>query len=71
MWNMTIACALRRGVASVGNFSIGRGSPYKGKNFRCKTNTSGRQSFETAIVKKAEMWLLITFLYNLLEQSNM
>ena len=26
--NMTIACALRWGVALIGVFSIGRGSPY-------------------------------------------
>ena len=28
--NMTIACALRRGVALVGVFSTGHGSPYMG-----------------------------------------
>ena len=62
MWNMTIACALRWGVAYVGSFSTGRGSPYKRKYFRCGTDTGGRRSFEAAIVKKADMWLLITFL---------
>ena len=31
LWNMTIACALRRGVAFVGVYSTGRGSPYMGK----------------------------------------
>ena len=62
MWNMTIACALRWGVASVGSFSNGRGSPYKGKYFRCKTDTGERLSFKATIVKKADMWLLITFL---------
>ena len=62
MWNMTIACALRWGVASVGSFSTGRGSPYKGKYFRCGTDTGEQSSFEAAIVKKADMWLLITFL---------
>ena len=59
---MTIACALRWGVASVGRFSTKRGSPYKGKYFKCGTDTGERRSFEAAIVKKAYMWLLITFL---------
>ena len=59
---MTIGCALRWGVASVGSFSTRRGSPYKGKYFKCGTNTGGRRSFEAAIVKKVDMWLLITFL---------
>ena len=31
---MNIACALRWGVASVGIFSTGRGSPYMGKIFQ-------------------------------------
>ena len=59
---MTIGCALREGVASIESFSTGRGSPYKGKYFRYGTDTSGRRSFEAVIVKKADMWLLITFL---------
>ena len=62
MWNMTIACALRWRVASVGSFSIGRGSLYEGKYFRCGIDTGERHSFESVIVKKADMWLLITFL---------
>ena len=62
MWNMTIACALRWGVAFIGSFSTGRGSPYKGKYFRYGTNTNERRSFDVVIVKKADMWLLITFL---------
>ena len=62
MWNMIIACALRRGVAFVGSFSIGRGSPYKGKYFTCEANTSEWRLFKAAIVKKANMCLLITFL---------
>ena len=62
MWNMTIAYELRWGVASIENFSTGRGSHYKGKYFRCRTDTDGRRSFEATIVKKADMWLLITFL---------
>ena len=62
MWNMTIAYALRWRVASGRSFSTGRGSPYKGKYFRCGTDTGGQRSFEVAIVKKADMWLLITFL---------
>ena len=59
---MTIACALKEGVAFVGSFSTRRCSPYDGKYFKCGTNTGGRCSFEAAIVKKADMWLLITFL---------
>ena len=62
MRNMTIACAIRWGVASVGSFSTRRGSPYKGKYFRCGTDTGGRCSFEAAIVKTIDIWLLITFL---------
>ena len=62
LWNMTIACALRWGVAFVGKFSTGRGSPYKGKHFRYRRYTIGRRSFEATIVKKVDMLLLITFL---------
>ena len=54
MWNMTIACTLRWRVASGGSFSTGRGSPYKGKYFRCKTDTSRRHSFEAAIVARSQ-----------------
>ena len=59
---MTIACALRWRVASVECFSIGRSSPYKGKYFKCVIDIGERRSFEAVIVKKADMWLLITFL---------
>ena len=59
---MTIAYALRWRVTSIGSFSIERVSSYKGKHFRCGIDTGGRCSFETAVVKKADMWLLITFL---------
>ena len=52
---MTIACALKEGVAFVGSFSTRRCSPYDGKYFKCGTNTGGRCSFEAAIVKKADM----------------
>ena len=31
---MNIACAFRWGLASVGIFSTGRGSPYMGKTFQ-------------------------------------
>ena len=62
MWNMTITCAVRWGVAFVGSFSTEHGSLYKRKYFKCRTDTDGRCSFEAAIVKKADMWLLITFL---------
>ena len=56
MWNMTIACALRWGVAYVGSFSIGRGSFYKGKYFRCGIDTGGRRLFKATIVKKVDIW---------------
>ena len=36
LWNMTIACALRWGVASIKVYSIGRCSAYMGKHFRCR-----------------------------------
>ena len=62
MWNMTIACALRWGVAFVGSFSTRHGSPFKGKYFRCGTDSGGQCSFEATIVKKVDMCLLITFL---------
>ena len=51
LWNMTIACALRYGVA------YGRGSPYLGKHLRCWGYTNGQYSFEAVIIKKANMWL--------------
>ena len=35
--NMTIACALRWGVAFVGIFSIRRGSPFMGKTFQVQS----------------------------------
>ena len=63
VWNdcyefVNIACALRWGVASVGIFSTGRGSPYMGKYFRCKKYIGGRRSCKTTIVKKAGFWLV-------------
>ena len=61
LWNMTIACALRWGVASIGIFSTGRDSPYMGTYFRCRKYTSRRRSCEAAIVKKAGLWLLINY----------
>ena len=60
--SVSIACALRWGVASIGVISTGCDSPYMGKYFRCGTDISGRRSFDAVIVKKANMWLLITFL---------
>ena len=62
MLNITIACAIRGGVVSVGSFSIRRDSPYTGKYFRCIIDIGRRRSFDTTIMKKADMWLLITFL---------
>ena len=66
--SVNIACALRWGVASVGVISTRHDSSYMGKYFRCGTDTGGRRSFEAVIVKKADMWLLITFLSNVLDQ---
>ena len=57
VWNMTIACELRWGVALIGNFSIGRGSLFMGKHLRYRVYIGGRRSFEAAIVKKDNMWL--------------
>ena len=42
--------------------STGHDSPYKEKYFKCGINTGGWRSFEAAIMKKVDMWLLITFL---------
>ena len=66
VWNdccecVNIACALRCEVASVGIFSIGRGSPDMRKYFRFRKYTSGRCSCETAIVKKVGLWLVKSF----------
>ena len=55
--NLTIAHALRWGVASVGVYSTGHGSPFMGKPFRCREYTGGRRSFEAVVVKKAGLWL--------------
>ena len=52
---MTIAGALRWGVASVGIFSTGHGSPFIGKHFRCKVYTGGRLSFGAERLKKADI----------------
>ena len=57
IWNdccesVNIACVLRYGVASVGIFSIGHGSPYRGKDFGCRKYTGGQSSCEVTIAKK-------------------
>ena len=52
---MTIAYALRWGVAFVGSFSTGHVSSYKGKHFKCRTDTDGRRSFKATFVKKLDM----------------
>ena len=62
LWNMTIACALRWGVAFVGVYCTGRSSPNMGKHFRCKEYTGGRRSFEATIMKKTILWLMKIFL---------
>ena len=56
--NMTIACALRWGVASVGIFSTGHGSPFMGKHFKCKVYTGRQLSFEAERLKKVDIWLV-------------
>ena len=48
----SIACALRYGVASIGSFSIGRGSSYMGQHFKCIVDIGGRLSLGAEIVKK-------------------
>ena len=59
---MTIACALRWGVASVGVFSIGHCSPHRGTPFQvqgvCRetTLTRGRHCEESRVVA-----LVLTF----------
>ena len=53
---VNIAYALRWGVASIGIFSIGRGSPYMGKTFqaldirRWTAHIRGRKGEESQIV---------------------
>ena len=54
---VNIACALRWGVAFVGVYSTGHGSPFMGKHFRCKEYNGGRCSFEATIIKKSGLWL--------------
>ena len=63
IWNdccecVNIACALRWGVASIGIFSTGSGSPYMGKHFKCRRYTDERCSFKAAQMKKADLWFL-------------
>ena len=56
LWNMTIACALRWGVASVGFYSTRRSSPFMGPPFqvqgvhRCTALTRGRSYEESQVV---------------------
>ena len=53
LWNMTIACALWWGVASVGVYSIRSSTPFMGPPFqvqgvnRCTTLTRGRNCEES------------------------
>ena len=54
--NMTIACALRWGVALVRSLLYWVGLTLYEKHFRCRTDTGGRHSFEVAFVKKIDMW---------------
>ena len=54
---MTIACALKWRVVSIGVYSTGCGSPFIGKHFRRKEHTGGRCSLEATIVKKTGLWL--------------
>ena len=55
--DMTIARALRWGVASVGVYSIGHSHPIVGPPFRYRECAGRRRSLEAAIVKKAGLWL--------------
>ena len=52
---VNIACALRWGIAYVGIFSIGRGSTYMGKHFKCWIYADGRLTFEAAREKKVSL----------------
>ena len=54
---VTIACALRWGVALVGDYHYWALLPVVGPHFRCKTVTNGRRSLEAEIEKKAGLWL--------------
>ena len=56
LWNITIACALRWGVALVGSLLYLAWLTLYGKHFKCRTDTGGWRSFEAAIVKNADMW---------------
>ena len=56
LWNMTIACALRWGVALVGSLLYWAWLTLYGKHFRCRIDTDGQRSFEAVIVNKADMW---------------
>ena len=53
---MIIACTLRWEVALVGSLLYWASLTLYRKYFRCRTDTDGRRSFKTAIVKKADMW---------------
>ena len=55
--NMIIACAIRWGVAFVGDILYWAWLTLYGKQFRCRVYTGERRSFEAAIVKKANVWL--------------
>ena len=55
--DMTIVCALRWGVASVGVYSIEIAHPVVGPPFKYKECTGKRCSLEAAIVKKVGLWL--------------
>ena len=60
--SVTIACALRWGVASVGFTLLGVAHPIL-DHFRCGTSAGGWLSSEPARVKKARLWL-INYFYN-------
>ena len=54
---MTIACAFRREVSSVGVYLTRRDSSFMEKHLRCRKYTGGRRSLKATIVKKAGLWL--------------
>ena len=62
-----IACALRWKVALVGVYPTGHCSPRRGTPFRYREYAGGRRILPVpergSVIKKAELWLVITFFF--------
>ena len=67
---MSIACALRWGVASVGITLLGVTHPIWEKHFRCEIYVGGRFSFKISRVKKPTCGFYNYFFVNFLEQTS-